>query len=120
MFSVDASAAGVGDLEAVVTHRGHVVPTHCEPVADGRYRYTFKPRDIGHYDVTVTFNDEQIPGTLVCVVCGCGVWVCGGVGRVGCVVVWVGWCGWGVVCVCGVFVCVGWGGCVGRCVWWCG
>ncbi|XP_067668833.1 filamin-C-like isoform X2 [Haliotis asinina] len=66
-FTVDASQAGVGDLDAVVTHHGHSIHTYRETIGDGRYRYTFTPTDVGHYDVNVKFNDEQIPGCPVVV-----------------------------------------------------
>ncbi|XP_048246440.1 filamin-B-like isoform X6 [Haliotis rufescens] len=66
-FTVDASAAGVGDLDAVVTHHGRSIHTYRETIGDGRYRYTFTPTEVGHYDVNVKFNDEQIPGCPVVV-----------------------------------------------------
>ncbi|ESO98829.1 hypothetical protein LOTGIDRAFT_231195 [Lottia gigantea] len=64
-FTVDASMAGVGELEAVVTHNGHKVQTYRESIDEGRYRYTFNPGESGHYEVNATFNEEPIPGCPV-------------------------------------------------------
>lgn len=52
----------MGELEAVVTHHGHVIRTQRELLGEGRFRYTFLPGDTGHFEVNATFNDEIIPG----------------------------------------------------------
>ncbi|KAK7485457.1 hypothetical protein BaRGS_00023267, partial [Batillaria attramentaria] len=61
-FTIDTSAAGVGDLEAIVTHHGHIVHTQRESLGDGRFRYAFFPPDTGHYEVKATYNEDLIPG----------------------------------------------------------
>lgn len=64
LFTVDTSAAGVGDLEAVVKHHGHIVPTQRQSLGDGRFHYTFLPGDVGHFEVNTTFNGDTIPGNV--------------------------------------------------------
>ncbi|XP_070173160.1 filamin-A-like isoform X2 [Littorina saxatilis] len=61
-FTIDTSKAGVGDLDAVVTHHGQRLHTERESLGDGKYRYTFMPPETGHYEVKATFNGETIPG----------------------------------------------------------
>ncbi|GFO22811.1 low quality protein: filamin-a-like [Plakobranchus ocellatus] len=62
-FIIDSSAAGAGTLEVEVTHRGQAVRTECYKQAEGRYHYTFRPKEVGRYEVKATFNGDSIPGT---------------------------------------------------------
>ena len=61
-YWVDSSAAGAGTLEVEVTHRGQAVRTECYKLAEGRHSYTFRPKEVGRYEVRATFNGETIPG----------------------------------------------------------
>ncbi|KAL8600676.1 hypothetical protein ACOMHN_006742 [Nucella lapillus] len=62
-FIVDTSAAGMGELEAMITHHGHKVHTQRQSLGDGKFRYTFFPGESGHYKVKATFNDDNVPGS---------------------------------------------------------
>ncbi|XP_076435460.1 filamin-B-like isoform X2 [Babylonia areolata] len=61
-FIIDTSAAGMGELEVVISHHGNRVHTQRQLLGDGRYRYTFFPGETGHYEVKATFNEDNIPG----------------------------------------------------------
>lgn len=60
--AVDSAAAGAGTLEVQVTHKGQPVRAECRKVAEGQYHYTFKPLNVGRYEVRATFNGDVIPG----------------------------------------------------------
>ncbi|GFR83448.1 filamin-A [Elysia marginata] len=62
-FTIDSSAAGAGTLEVEVTHRGQPVRTECYKLSEGRHSYTFRPREVGRYEVRASFNGDTIPGT---------------------------------------------------------
>lgn len=61
-LTVDASAAGEGEVEATVTHYGRMVRTWRENVGVNRHRYVFVPTEPGPYDIDVRFNNERTPG----------------------------------------------------------
>lgn len=59
---VDASQAGEGTLELVVTTRKSSVRAEVSMRSRGLYDVTFVPQDkISHY-VNITFNAEDVPG----------------------------------------------------------
>ncbi|XP_012945870.1 filamin-B, partial [Aplysia californica] len=55
--------AGAGTLEVLVTHKGQPVRAECQRVGEGKYTYTFKPTQVGRYEVKATFNGDTIPGS---------------------------------------------------------
>ncbi|GIZ01212.1 filamin-A [Caerostris extrusa] len=62
-FQVDASQAGEGTLELVVTTRKSSVRAEVSMKSRGLYDVTFVPQDkISHY-VNITFNEEDVPGS---------------------------------------------------------
>lgn len=62
---VDSASAGAGTLEVQITHKGHPVHAECRKLAESRYYYTFKPLNVGRYEVKATFNGNTIPGRLL-------------------------------------------------------
>ena len=61
---VDASQAGEGNLEILVTAGpGNNIPTRVEPLGGARFNVTFSPRTADTHSVVVTFNDEPVRGT---------------------------------------------------------
>lgn len=62
---VDASQAGEGTLELVVTTRKSSVRAEVSMRSRGLYDVTFVPQDkISHY-VNITFNEEDVPGNSI-------------------------------------------------------
>ncbi|XP_022709435.1 filamin-A-like isoform X1 [Varroa jacobsoni] len=61
-FSVDASQAGEGTLELVVSTKRGSVRAEVSMQARGVYDVTFTPSDAAEHYVNVTFNDLEIPG----------------------------------------------------------
>ena len=63
LITVDASEAGEGNLEILVTtEAGDNIPTRVEPAGGAVFRVSFVPRNPEIHGVIVTFNDEQVPG----------------------------------------------------------
>lgn len=61
-FSVDASQAGEGTLELVVTTQKTSVRAEVAARSRGLYDVTFTPQDVTSHYVNITFNDEKVPG----------------------------------------------------------
>ena len=62
-LSVDASMAGEGTLELVVTTRKSSVRAEVLMRTRGLYDVTFVPQEkIPHY-INITFNEEDVPGS---------------------------------------------------------
>lgn len=64
-FIVDASQAGEGTLELVVTTRKSSVRAEVLMKSRGLYNVTFVPQEkVSHY-INITFNEEDVPGKLI-------------------------------------------------------
>lgn len=62
---MDASAAGEGTLELVVSTREGSVRAEESIRARGVYNVTFLPTQAVPHFVSITFNDEDVPGTTL-------------------------------------------------------
>ena len=63
VLTVDASEAGEGNLEILVSSQtGDNIPTRVEPAGGAVFRVSFVPGSPELHRVAVTFNDEQVPG----------------------------------------------------------
>ncbi|RWS29658.1 Filamin-B-like protein [Leptotrombidium deliense] len=62
-FIVDASNSGEGNLEISVTTKGKNVMTQVHPIGGAKFRVTFTPTDICEHVVSISFNNEQVPGS---------------------------------------------------------
>lgn len=61
-FSVNASEAGAGNLEIIVSVNGVNVPNYVQSEGNAKFRVNFKPRDAAPHSLSVRFNGEPIPG----------------------------------------------------------
>jgi len=61
-FSVDASQAGEGTLELVITTAKGSVKADVKAVSRGLYDVTFVPVEPIPHFVNITFNDENVIG----------------------------------------------------------
>lgn len=61
-FTVDASQAGEGTLELVVTTTKSSVKADVRARSRGLYDVTFIPQESVPHFVNITFNDEDVPG----------------------------------------------------------
>ncbi|CAG2105929.1 unnamed protein product [Medioppia subpectinata] len=62
-FQVDASQAGEGTLELVVTTRKSSVRAEVLMKSRGLYNVTFVPQEIVSHYINITFNEEDVPGS---------------------------------------------------------
>ena len=61
-ISVDASQAGEGTLELVVTTRKSSVRAEVLMKSRGLYNVTFVPQEVVSHYINITFNEEDVPG----------------------------------------------------------
>lgn len=61
---VDASEAGVGNLEVAV-NEGRI-PSMASALGQHRYDISFVPRELADHTITVRFNNEPVPGECIC------------------------------------------------------
>lgn len=61
-FSVDATEAGEGTLELVVSSQRGTVKAEVVACSRGLYDVTFVPHNAIRHFVNITFNDEIVPG----------------------------------------------------------
>lgn len=59
-FIVDASQAGVGNLEVAV-NEGRI-PSMAQSLGQHRYDISFVPRELADHTISVRFNNEPVPG----------------------------------------------------------
>lgn len=59
-FTVDASQAGVGNLEVAV-NEGRI-PSMAQSLGQHRYDISFVPRELADHTISVRFNNEPVPG----------------------------------------------------------
>ena len=63
--SVDASAAGAGNLEIIVSVAGENVPNFVNSQGKGRFEVSFTPHIPDTHMISVKFNNEPAPGKTV-------------------------------------------------------
>lgn len=61
-FVVDASQAGAGNLEIIVSVNGRNVPNYVQSEGNAKFRVNFKPMEASVYTICVKFNGELVPG----------------------------------------------------------
>lgn len=59
---VDASEAGVGNLEVAVNDGR--VPSMAHALGQHRYDISFVPKENADHTITIRFNNEPVPGQL--------------------------------------------------------
>ncbi|XP_013775194.1 LOW QUALITY PROTEIN: filamin-A-like [Limulus polyphemus] len=62
-FSIDASQAGAGNLEIIVSVAGRNVPNYVQSEGNARFRVNFKPSEPQTHTLSVKFNGEPVPGS---------------------------------------------------------
>ncbi|XP_022694817.1 filamin-C-like isoform X2 [Varroa jacobsoni] len=62
-FSIDASAAGAGNLEIIVSVGGRNVPNYVQSEGNARFRVNFKPSEPLVHSISVKFNGAAVPGS---------------------------------------------------------
>lgn len=63
-FSVDAVEAGEGTLELVISTQQSTVKAEVVACSRGLYDVTFVPHQLAPHFVNITFNEEDVPGTV--------------------------------------------------------
>ena len=64
MFSVDASRAGAGNLELIVSVAGENVPNFVKAEGNARFEVSFTPHTPDTHMISVKFNGEVVPGKI--------------------------------------------------------
>ena len=62
-FSIDASQAGAGNLEIIVSVNGKNVPNYVQSEGNAKFKVNFKPQEIATHLLSVKFNNEPVPGS---------------------------------------------------------
>lgn len=62
-FKVDATRAGSGETQISVFHNMSEVTSFISRENNGLYKGEFTPEDAGPYNISVCFNDEEVPGS---------------------------------------------------------
>ncbi|XP_074601281.1 filamin-type immunoglobulin domains fbug isoform X2 [Brevipalpus obovatus] len=62
-FSIDASQAGAGNLEIIVSVNNRNVPNYVQSEGNAKFRVNFKPMEASVHNVSVRFNGESVPGS---------------------------------------------------------
>jgi len=66
-FSIDASQAGAGNLEIIVSVNGKHVPNYVQSEGNAKFKVSFKPQEPLPHTLSVRFNGEAVPGSpLTC------------------------------------------------------
>jgi filamin len=61
-LTVNASQAGAGNLEIIVSVSGHNVPNYVQSEGNAKFRVNFKPQEAAPHSLSVRFNGEPVPG----------------------------------------------------------
>lgn len=64
-FLVNASQAGAGNLEIIVSVNGFNVPNYVQSEGNAKFRVNFRPREAAPHNLSVRFNGEPVPGTHI-------------------------------------------------------
>ena len=68
-FSIDASQAGAGNLEIIVSVNGKNVPNYVQSEGNAKFRVNFRPTEPQPHLISVKFNNEPVPNSpFECVV----------------------------------------------------
>ena len=59
---VDASQAGAGNLEIIVSVNGRHVPNYVQSEGNAKFKVSFKPQEPLPHTLSVRFNGEAVPG----------------------------------------------------------
>ncbi|CAB3388551.1 Hypothetical predicted protein [Cloeon dipterum] len=62
-FSINASQAGAGNLEIIVSVNGRNVPNYVQSEGNARFRVNFKPQEAAVHLLSVRFNGHLVPGS---------------------------------------------------------
>ena len=62
-FSIDASHAGAGNLEIIVSVGGKNVPNYVQSEGNAKFRVNFKPTEAATHLLSVKFNNEFVPNS---------------------------------------------------------
>ncbi|XP_071442492.1 filamin-C isoform X2 [Hetaerina americana] len=62
-FSINASQAGAGNLEIIVSVGGRNVPNYVQSEGNAKFRVNFKPQEVAIHNLSVRFNGEPVPGS---------------------------------------------------------
>lgn len=62
-FSINASQAGAGNLEIIVSVNDCNVPNYVQSEGNAKFRVNFKPKEAAVHNLSVRFNGEPIPGS---------------------------------------------------------
>lgn len=60
--AVNASQAGAGNLEIIVSVNGCNVPNYVQSEGNAKFKVNFKPREAAPHNLSVRFNGEPVPG----------------------------------------------------------
>ena len=62
-FSIDASQAGAGNLEIIVSVNGRNVPNYVQSEGNAKFKVNFKPQENAPHYLSVKFNNEPVPNS---------------------------------------------------------
>ena len=62
-FSIDASQAGAGNLEIIVSVNGRNVPNYVQSEGNAKFKVNFKPQENSPHFLSVKFNNEPVPNS---------------------------------------------------------
>ncbi|KAH9416793.1 hypothetical protein DERP_011908 [Dermatophagoides pteronyssinus] len=62
-FSINASPAGAGNLEIIVSSNGRNVPNYVQSEGNAKFRVNFKPTEATLHMISCKFNGEPVPGS---------------------------------------------------------
>lgn len=67
LLIVDASQAGAGNLEIIVSVNGRHVPNYVQSEGNAKFKVSFKPQEPLPHTLSVRFNGESVPGNDIAV-----------------------------------------------------
>jgi filamin len=62
-FSIDASQAGAGNLEIIVSVNAKNVPNYVQSEGNAKFKVNFKPQESASHFLSVKFNNEPVPNS---------------------------------------------------------
>lgn len=65
-YAVDASRAGAGNLEIIVSVGSENIPNFVNADGGGRFRVTFTPIKPETHNISIKFNGDPVPGKYKC------------------------------------------------------
>jgi hypothetical protein len=61
-FLIDASKAGAGNMEIIVSVGDQNVPNFVQAEGNAKFKVSFTPQVAKNHSISVKFNDESVPG----------------------------------------------------------